>query len=248
MGYRPPINEFNATAMPSQEMLRRLMAVALYGNETLHSVFSALADRAGNTERGRATREKEVERIASFMRTVMATQERIAEFQRKLDMLERASYEALIENEERLAAARDELDRIREQAMEVTMPDGTAAKVYRDGDKVRDDDGTEVSPEIIRPDDISPGRPDWQQRRAIGNEIDDLARQRRDIIEFRERLDQAREKSSGDQIVEEELSVLEKELGDMPEPVTRHLPSDSPASRQPAFTPPTPGASAPAPK
>ncbi|RIK59433.1 MAG: hypothetical protein DCC64_15920, partial [Planctomycetota bacterium] len=60
------------------------MAMALSGTEALHSVFSAIADRAGNTERGRVAREKENERIASFMRTAMASQERVAEFQKKL--------------------------------------------------------------------------------------------------------------------------------------------------------------------
>jgi hypothetical protein len=246
MGFRPPSNEFNATATPSQDMLRRLMAIALGGGEALHSLFSAMAENSGRSERGRAAREMQNERIASFMRTVMATQERVAEFQKKVDELERASYDALIENERQLHDAREELARIREQAYEVTLPDGSTTKVYRDGDKVRDDAGNEVSGSIIAPDDISPTHPDWPSRKAAGDAVDKLTRERKDIIEYREKLDDAREATSSGEVARDKMDDLEKGLEEMPASVRRHagLPPDQDAD---PVTRPAPGASRPAP-
>jgi hypothetical protein len=246
MGYRPPSNEFNASATPSQEMLRRLMAMALSGNEALHSVFSAMADRAGNTERGRVAREKENERIASFMRTAMASQERVAEFQKKLDELERASYEALIENERQLTEAQEELARIREQAYEITLRDGSKAKVYRDGDKVRDDAGNEVSEDVVKPGDISDRMPDWSRRRAAGERVDELTHERQRIIEYRDRLEETREQAADGELPEDRLNDLEAGVDEMPASVRRHAGMPPEQEAEP-LTRPAPGASMPAP-
>lgn len=216
-------DEFKATAVPSQEMLRKLLTLALYGNDSFQSVFTAIADQAGMTARGREEREKRLEHYAMLRQMMMASQERIAEFQRRLDRLDHASYEALIENEENLRKAREELERVREHAYEITMPDGRVAKVYRDGDTVRTDDGRIVSPAVIRPEDIPPSLPDWAQRDAAGQRAEDLATEHESILAYRNRVGIAREASAEGGADKDALDDLEKQVGDIPASVQRHL-------------------------
>ena len=191
MGVCPPTNEFNISATPSQQLLLRLKEIALSGNEVLHSQFSAMADAGGRTERGRAAREKE--RNVEAARTMQATQERIAAFQRKLDDIERASYEALMASEDRLREAQKKLDDIRNRAYEISMPDGTIAKVYRDGDKVRDDDGHEVSREIIRAEDLPESSPNFQAQAEARKSVQIEREAHEKIREYRQRAAEAQQ-------------------------------------------------------
>jgi hypothetical protein len=141
-------------AVAPQELQVRLAALAQQG-AGITSIFTDMADKAGLTEKGREAKEREYERSYEVARAMMVSQERMAEFQKKLDRMERESYERMIKAEEELREARKEQERIRENAFEVDMPDGRKkVKVYRDGDQVREEDGTLVSPEIIRAEDL----------------------------------------------------------------------------------------------
>jgi hypothetical protein len=243
MGFRPPSNEFNTSATPSQDMLRRLMAIALGGGEALHSLFSAMAENSGRTERGRAAREKEIERTATFMRTVMATQERVAEFQKKLDAMQRESYEALIKSEERVREARKELERIRERAYEVPLPDGSKLKVYRDGDQVRDDDDNLVDESIIRAEEIPDSCPTRAERRKGQEVVEKREEEHADRLDNHARIEAAQEALRKDGLTPEEFEEIKEDL----EPVTRRF-EDARPSADEEFTRPHSISSMPGPR
>lgn len=242
MGIRPPINEFNASASPSQHMLQRLMAIALAGGEALHSVFTALADQSGRTERGRLAREREIEKSESFVRVVMATQERVAEFQRKLDAMHRESYEALIKSEERMREAQLELERIRERAFEVEI-DGRKVKVYRDGNEVRDDDDKLVDESIIQAQDIPDNCPTRAERRRGQEVMEKREEEHAERLDNHSRIEAAQEALRNDGLTPDEF----EEIKDGLEPVARTFEDVRPSAEE-DVTRPHPIASMPGPK
>lgn len=210
-------NEFNSTAVPSEALRRKLYDYALTGNEVVVSSFVVTGGRKAEAERQRKDRE-----VQEFVRTVFASQERLAQFTAKLDRLDQASAQALLENEEKLRIAREELRRIRERAYELTRPDGSTVKVYRDGNVVRDDDGVEVDARLIKPEDIPDKFPTWQERRTAGEREADLIQRNREIREYRSQLERSRKLVEDGKITEEELTDLEKSLDAMPADVRRH--------------------------
>ena len=243
-------NEFNASSVMTPKMALRLYSLALQGSGAVMSVFTAVADARGLTERGRMALERRAEQWATIRRMALATQERIAEFQHRLDRLERASYEALLEADEVRRSARKELEQLRERAYEVTMADGRVVKVYRDGDTVRDDNGAVVSRDSIRAEDIPGTFPTWQERQARGRAFEDAERQHREIVEYRERLARARNEAGEEGIASRRMDELESDIENMPDSVRNRLDGEArPPERKTEreITPPGQGASMPGP-
>jgi hypothetical protein len=245
-------NEFRDAATPSQEKLRRLLTLALYGNDSFHSVFTAMADQAGMTPRGREDRERRQEHYAMLRQMMMASQEQVAAFQRRLDRLERASYEALLETEEDLRKAEKARERTRERAFEIGTPDGKR-KVYRDGEIVRDDDGNVVSRETIRAEDIPANYPVWAERARDEQAVLRAQKRYYDVVEFREQLQSTQEGAAEGGLSADEVDALESKVeAGIPYDVQRRL-SGSAASEgakqetSREFTPPHQGASTPGP-
>jgi hypothetical protein len=237
-----PGNEFNAHAVMPEELQRRLLALALSGNESIMSAFTAMADRAGLTENGRAKREREIERYQALTRMVMATQERISEFQKELDRLERASYEALVESEEKLREARKELERIRERAYEIPMPDGTRLKVYRDGDVVRDEADNIVSAEIIKVEDLPDNCATRDERRKQETVVQEFERNNSEAYSDYARVQAAKEGAAGKNLTDQQVEELDASV----EPVRRRLDEVRQAADQ-SIRPPRQDVSTPGP-
>lgn len=206
---RPGV-EFNALAVVPQDLQVRLAALASYG-AGITGIFTAIADKAGLTEKGRAEREKEYERMEAVARVMMASQERMAEFQKKLDRLERESYERMVEAEEDLRQARKELERIRENAFEVDMPDGRKnVKVYRDGDQVREEDGTLVSRDIIKAEDLPKECSTTDQVRKVGKRVESVEQNYTDAASDFARAGEAKEAlHEGTMMIDELEAIVE---------------------------------------
>lgn len=226
-GLTKPSNEFNASAHMTPELQLRLMALAISGNDFVNSVFVQIAERAGLTPRGRLAREKENERFYAALRMTMASQERLAWFHEKLERCDRASVAAVIEAEEKLSEARKDLARLKSKAYEITLPDGRTTKVYRDGDKVRDDSGAIVNEDLIRPEDIPESCPTWQDRQEKENAFREAERTRREAAEYRERVDLARKRAGEGGLTEKELDAMERDLERMPDAVGRHYEAET---------------------
>lgn len=240
------MNEFNAFGIVSPELQLRLMALALRDSAAIVSVFTAAADARGLTERGRQTLERRAEQIAAIMRIALASQERLAEFQQRLDRLERASYESLLEADERRRVALRQLERLRERAYEVTLPDGRVVKVYRDGNMVRDESGALVSHDTIRAEEIPGSFPTWQERQASVQDADDAQRRYREVIEYRERLARARNEAGGEGITGRRVDELDADIENMPDSVRSRL-DGGPRTPEREITLPGQGASMPGP-
>ncbi len=150
-------------------------------------------------------------------------EERRVEFQRELGRLDHASLDALRENEEHLREAREELQRIRDNAYQIHMPDGTVERVYRDGDKVRMESGAEVSPDIVRAEDLGNSRPTWQERTEATKRIDDLSTKHQEIVTYREHLHEADGRNKSGTLSADEIDALARDTErTMPESVRIH--------------------------
>lgn len=236
-----PGREFNILGAMPQELQVRLAALASYG-AGITGMFTEMADKAGLTEKGRAQREKEYDRMEAVARAMMVSQERMAEFQRKLDAMHRESYEALIESEERLREARKELERIRERAYEVPLADGRKIKVYRDGDQVRDDDDNIVDESIIRAEDIPASYPTRAERRMGQEIVEKREEEHAERLDDHARIEAAQEALKEDGLTPEEFDEVKGDL----EPVARRFEESRPSADE-ALTRPHPIASMPGP-
>lgn len=216
----------------------RLMAHALSGNETIVSSFSAAADAAGLTETGRLALEKRREQFAALMRTTMASQERLAALQQRMDGVEAASYEALLEADDNRRSARRELEQLRERAYQITKPDGRTVRVYRDGDVVRDESGAVISRDIIRAEDIPDSVPTWQRMQATQEADRDAERRYREIVEYRERLARHREETADGGVTTRRADEIEADIEAMPDSVRGRLGETPRPERRAEITPP----------
>ena len=214
--------EFNALCNLTPAMMLRLEILAFQGFSPVSNAFTADADRLGLTPQGRERKEREQRQ--EFADRMEAIRRQAAAFQRTLDLLEHATLEALRENEEHLRAAREDLQRVRDRAYEVTMPDGTVAKVYRDGDRVRDEAGGDVSPDIVRAEDIGNGHSTWAEHVDGLKRVEELQTKREALQAYQRRIQGARETVAGDDLSAEELDRLEGNLQkDVPAEVQKNL-------------------------
>ena len=114
------------------------------------------------------------------------------------------------------------------------LEDGRRVFKTEDGQRVFDEFGTELDRETIDPNTIDDNAPRWEAYQPLMLEEARLEAQRASLIEFQDKLDDARERSSQEDFTVEELESLEAELeADMPPSVAQFLPADM----QPAATP-----------
>jgi hypothetical protein len=205
-----PTNEFNALSLISPAGQLRLMILAESGNSPVANAFTQEADRLGLTPRGRERKEREETR--RFAEQMQALREQAARFEKRLDLLEQASAEAFLRNEEERRIAQEELKRIQDRAYEITMPDGRVVKVYRDGNLVRDEDGGIVSREIVGAEDIGTTHPTWSERNEADRHLRELEAERDRILNYRKELETARTKTNGGDLTLQELETLEAEV------------------------------------
>lgn len=206
--------EFSAVGAPPQELQRKLLYLAESGSGSVLSAHATMNGSGPAAQRDKADSES-FETMRAFMQ-MQEREQRIKDLNDALAARETASYEALIENQKRLTKAKEELERLRERAYEITFPDGTLRKVYRDGDTVRTDEGAKVDPQIVKPGDIPDQAPTWAERRALGRQKDQLERQRDRITRYRERLDEMRERLGSDPSGDD-LDALEKQMKEIPD-------------------------------
>lgn len=194
------------------------MYFATSGSEVVATPFTAIIN--GETPREKQRREDRefYERLAG----ALASREQIETFTKELDRLDAASTAALLENEEKLRIARKELQQIRERAYELTRPDGTVTKVYRDGEIVRDDDGSEVNSTLIKPQDIPDSLPTWEQRKTAGAAVVEAEKEYKAVVEYRERLEKLHSRLDKGNVTDKELGEMKMGAERMPDSVRAH--------------------------
>ena len=156
------------------------------------------------------TREKQEAATWHYIAAVLATEAQIEAFTTKLDRYDAATVEALMENEEALIESRKRLAEMFENAHR--LEDGRIVFETRDGTKVFDEHGNEVSSDIVTPDQIDDARPKWEDVQEEQARRDALEEERRQLQEYQEKIDAAREAAAEPNVTEDQLKALEAEL------------------------------------
>lgn len=158
---------------------------------------------------------------------VVATDIQIQAFSKKLETHETATVEALIANDRAMELVQGRLDAFLAQAY--VLEDGRRVFKTEDGTLVFDEFGEEVGAEDILPDAIDDSFPSWEDVQPVMAERDQLLAERADILEFQERIDEARDEIAGGEMTVDELDALDAELTDlMPPSVATHVPGMEP--------------------
>ncbi|MEM8497829.1 MAG: hypothetical protein AAF542_07375 [Pseudomonadota bacterium] len=218
-------------------------------DETRHSEWlrqrqwfiKAREDREKRAER---TEKLEDDLAAMGMEVVMATEIQIREFEEKLDTYEAATVTALMENQKQLDLVNARIEAMLAQAY--VMEDGRRVFKTQDGTQVFDEFGEEVSPEELDFDLISADRPTAEDYLRDLGEREALLSERSDLLEYQQKLDDARERVSEGEISEADLEELDKDLLEvMPDRVREHTPGiDAPEIAATANTADQPAVSA----
>ncbi|MBB4267911.1 hypothetical protein [Roseospira visakhapatnamensis] len=158
---------------------------------------------------------------------ILATTEQIAAFSAALDAYDAAVVDALLENEEALNAARQAREEILMQAH--VLPDGRRVFRTEDGLHVFDEHGVDVTAEVS-PEEIDPSRPTWEKFEEADRSVNDLESERQDLLDFQDRVDEARERLGEGGLTTDDLDDMREALeADMPEAVRIRIDPDAPA-------------------
>jgi len=173
--------------------------------------------------------EKSEEEFLDFMTSaVLAKEFEVEEFQAQLDVYDEVTVKALMENVKALEVVNA---RIKENLKSAhVMEDGMRVFKSEDGTWGIDEHGQRFDSETHDMHIIPPTRVTAEQAEADFNERNSLLRERTEILEYQEKLDDARERSNSDDFAKDELDELNKELeAEMPEAVKLQMPDFEPS-------------------
>lgn len=182
--------------------------------------------RRSEQEKRRKAEARADDDLSAFMDAMdMASVAQLERFETKLTQHETATIATLLANQEAIDRVRERMDETLCRAH--VIEDGRRVFRTRDGEQVFDEYGQEVGPDIIDPLAISPHHPTWEAYRPDFLELRRLNAERAQLIEYQERLDEAREEIADGEISEAELQELDAELSDlMPPAVQAQLPTE----------------------
>lgn len=177
-------------------------------------------------ERKRRERADDLRNEASDLLDVASliiTAEQATEFRLELDGYDAATVGALQHNLEQQALVRKRLDDMLARAY--VLPDGRRVFKTEDGLRVFDEFGAEVGPEIVDPDAIGDDAPRWEEYDDKQKAMEALEREQAEILDFQEKLDDARERLDSGEMTQEEYDRLREDLkADMPDAVRAQIP------------------------
>jgi hypothetical protein len=168
---------------------------------------------------------------------VMATEAELTDFTVTLGTYDTATYDALVDNERDMDQSRDRLQGMYDKAY--VMPDGRRVFESADGLHVFDENGSELPPEEIDPEEIEDFRPKWESVLSERATFSALNEERQQIIEFQDAVSDARQRVEDGDLTKQELEDLKASLAEqMPDRVKGLLPEDQRPASKP--TDPTP--------
>lgn len=139
---------------------------------------------------------------------VLATDVEIAAFEAELDIYEEATVKALMENERKLDEVTKDIEQMLDDAQ--VLPDGRRVFKTKDGLRVFDEHGIELSPSEIDPDDIADWHTRWEPYQSKVEEYDALVQEREEILEFQAEVDEVRDEVAKGNVTKDKL----EEFGD----------------------------------
>jgi len=159
---------------------------------------------------------------------VLADALEVEAFKVDLDTYDALTIEAIMENREIL----EQLYRNRDAMLNTAyqLEDGTRVFKSEDGQRVYDEQGSLLSPDIVHPDEI----PDNFEKAEPYLEILDGIKKHeaidQNLIDYQEKLDDTREQLDNGDLTQEEFEAIREEIqNDMPIEVRRKLPDYDPA-------------------
>ncbi len=177
-------------------------------------------------EKERRERKEQMEgEAAEFMDFAMAmiTIDEAIEFRIELDTYDAATIAALQENERQLIETREEMDRLLAKAH--VLPDGRRVFKTEDGLRVFDEHGNELFDDVIAPQEIDDKRPRWEKFETQWQRLETLEHERTDILDYQQKLDDARERLDEGGLTRGEYEQLREDLkAEMPGAVRAQIP------------------------
>ncbi len=165
---------------------------------------------AENHERKKEHLLEQEEEFWDFVSSALATASEIEAFTYRLDQYDEATIKALQENQLQLDEVRERLEGILGNAY--VHEDGRRVFKTRDGQRVFDEYGQQLSPEEISPDEIPDIHPYWEVFKAEKDSEDKLIQEREKILEYQKKLDDAREHLDDEDLTKKELDDFGKDL------------------------------------
>lgn len=159
---------------------------------------------------------------------ILATEIQVQEFQARLDIYDEATVKALMENTRALEAINERIQQNLKSAH--VMEDGTRVFKSEDGTWGIDEHGQRFDSETQNMDAIPETRVTAEEAAIDFDERDLLNRERTEILDYQQKLDEARERSNSDEFTKDELDELDNALeAEMPQAVKRQLPDYDPS-------------------
>lgn len=140
---------------------------------------------------------------------VLASDEDLAKLQIALDAYDAATVEALLDNEQQLIAVRERIQCMLNEAY--MLPDGRRVFKSADG-RVFDEHGIELAPEQLDLALIEDWRPGYEGYRDAIQLQTDLHRERTGLLEYQERIEDARTKIDGDVVTKQDIADIRADL------------------------------------
>jgi len=154
---------------------------------------------------------------------VIISEAQARELRFDIDRYDTATVNALYENERELEQVQAQLDEMLAQAY--VLPDGRHVFKTEDGLRVFDEHGKEVPSDLIDPDEIADHLPRWERFKLKLDQHEALIDERTDLIEYQDKLDNARERLEAGDMTQDEYDRLREDLvEDMPDAVRRQIP------------------------
>ncbi|MGE3829506.1 MAG: hypothetical protein AB7F76_00810 [Parvibaculaceae bacterium] len=169
--------------------------------------FAKEVDRRIKEDRKDERIEDDLTELAAI--ALLASETDIGEFRARLDAYDAATTEALIENARLREITQAKIDELLGDAY--VLPDGRRVFKTKDG-RVIDEHGVEIGADEVDPDLIEDWRPGGEDYILALEEKEKLDQEHAELLEFQERIDEAREEIEADDLTKQDIADIEAEL------------------------------------
>lgn len=180
-------------------------------------------EREKREEEQKDEKEKDQENFAA----ALAPLQEVAEFRVQLDDYDTKTVESLMDNREALEAIHHKINDMLDEAE--VLPDGRRVFKTKDGTRVFDEHGEELSAKVIDPSAIDDKKPRWETFKAVTDERVRLTEERQQLLDYQSKLDEARDRLDKGDITQKELNRIKTDLSaTMPDAVREKLDLEKP--------------------
>lgn len=198
-----------------------LMVAGMLGNEfrkgtndqAFQRILWQLRDQEDRNKKAQLNQKQETESdaVADYALSIISV-EQSDQFQSEITVFQEATTEALIHQEKLIEKARIELQEVIDQAY--ILEDGRKAFKDREGLKVYDIDGNELGETIITADEIPDHHPRIEDLLERREQLQILEREQTEILEFQDKLDEARDRLDRGDLTQQEFKDLRDDIYD----------------------------------